>query len=205
MMAEDVFEHRYEQVRFEIAKFPLYDIKSIVYYCMKYGKKKRSANRALLSHFHEEKIRAPLRHPRLIRSGKHSSASDLKVSLTGDIMWIRKGWNEFLSDEVLSFLQSRDIVLGNLETPVSPDHEVIDWMPDLFSYNSPPAMLDHLAQGFTAVSIINNHSLDQGVAGLCNTLRELDSRDILSAGVRSTRLVRAGVRRRRSAEQRICF
>jgi poly-gamma-glutamate synthesis protein (capsule biosynthesis protein) len=125
-------------------------------------------------------FRASIEEACSTRSGNPSSC--LKLSLTGDIMWIRKGWNDFLSDEVLAFLQSRDIVLGNLETPVSPEHKVISSVPDLFSYNSPVAMLDHLSQCFTAVSIINNHSLDQGIAGLHNTIRELDARNIMHAG-----------------------
>jgi poly-gamma-glutamate synthesis protein (capsule biosynthesis protein) len=180
MMAEDVFDHHYERVRFEISRFPRSDMRSAVRYLLKYARKKRSANRALINHFDKEIFRASIEHLCCAHPG--NSSSSLKLSLRGDIMWIRKGWKDFLSDEVLAFLRSRDIVLGNLETPISPDHKVIDWMPDLFSYNSPPAMLDQLAQCFTAVSIINNHSLDQGFAGLRDTIRELKAREILSAG-----------------------
>lgn len=111
-----------------------------------------------------------------------ASLPALKISMGGDIMWMRKGWSDFISEEVLSFLQSRDIVLGNLETPVSPSHKVNEYMPDLFSFNSPPEMLDQLARCFTAVSIVNNHCLDQGIEGLHNTIRELDARNILHAG-----------------------
>jgi poly-gamma-glutamate synthesis protein (capsule biosynthesis protein) len=73
-------------------------------------------------------------------------------------------------------------VLGNLETPVSSDHRVIECLPDLFSFNGPTTMLDHLARCFSALSVVNNHCLDQGVVGLLNTLRELDERKILHAG-----------------------
>jgi poly-gamma-glutamate synthesis protein (capsule biosynthesis protein) len=45
-------------------------------------------------------------------------------------------------------------------------------------------MLDQLARCFTAISLVNNHCLDQGIAGLYNTIYELDARNIPHAGAR---------------------
>jgi poly-gamma-glutamate capsule biosynthesis protein CapA/YwtB (metallophosphatase superfamily) len=181
-LAGEVFHHAFEQVRYEIYRFPFYDVRSDIRYLSKYFLKKHSVNPSLARHF-IQKNKRPFAGCYLPARGKAiDSLPALKISMTGDIMWMRKGWSDFISDEVLSFLQSRDIVLGNLETPVSPSHKVNEYLPDLFSYNSPPEMLDQLARCFTAVSLVNNHCLDQGINGLHNTIRELDSRKILHAG-----------------------
>ncbi|HUJ16724.1 MAG TPA: CapA family protein [Nitrospirota bacterium] len=181
-MSQEVFERSYERVRYEISRFPLYDLRSAIHYLRKYRRKKYSVNQYLLRHFTLKNIDLFGSSDDGLHRGKHARKGDLQVSMVGDIMWMRKGWKEYLSEEVVSFLQGRDVVLGNLETPVSADHRVIEDLPDLFTFNSPPAMLDQLAQCFTAVSIINNHCLDKGVNGLLNTISELDARNILHAG-----------------------
>jgi poly-gamma-glutamate capsule biosynthesis protein CapA/YwtB (metallophosphatase superfamily) len=183
-MAQDMFTYPYERVRYEIDKFSLYDINSVINYIIKYRRKKYSANQALIRHLLQKQHESNFPVEGANGSAKSLCTPSLKISMVGDIMWMRKGWNDFLTDEVVSFLSGRDIVLGNLETPVSADHAVAGFMPDVISFNSPPSMLDHLAQCFTALSIVNNHCLDQGVYGLHNTIKELDSRNILHAGVR---------------------
>jgi len=181
-MTDEVFHYNFEKVRYEIHQFPLYDIRSDVRYLAKYFFKKHSVNPSLADHL-SQKIDLPFSpHNQDAHRVGIATLPALKISMVGDIIWMRKGWTDFISEEVLSFLQSRDIVLGNLETPVSPSHKVNEYMPDLFSFNSPPEMLDQLAQCFTAVSIVNNHCLDQGVTGLHNTIRELNARNILHAG-----------------------
>lgn len=182
LMAREVFDSGYERVRYETTKFPFYDIGSVISYLIKYAKKKYSANPNLISHFRQQQS-APLPGNNMaVCRGAHCDEPGLSLSMVGDLIWMRKGWGSFLSREVLDFLKGRHIVLGNLETPVSPSKKVIEYMPDLFSFNSPPVMLDHLAECFTAVSIINNHSLDQGMAGLCETRQELDKRNVLHVG-----------------------
>jgi len=181
-MTREMFRYSFEQVRYEIGQFPFYDIRSDSRYLLKYLFKKRSVNPFLAGHFTKKADSSFIAGNRDARRAGSASLPALKISMAGDIMWMRKGWSDFLSDEVLDFLQSRDIVLGNLETPVSPGHKVNEYMPDLFSYNSPPEMLDQLAQCFTAVSLVKNHCLDQGIDGLHNTIRELDARNILHAG-----------------------
>jgi poly-gamma-glutamate capsule biosynthesis protein CapA/YwtB (metallophosphatase superfamily) len=184
VLTQELFAYPYEQVRYEITKFPFYDIRSVFRYVKKYQRKKYSANRALIRHFIQKQSESNYSFEDKSNLKESSGARKLKISLVGDIMWRRKGWGDFMSDEVISFLSGRDIVLGNLETPVSAEHAVFSFMPDLISFNSPPSMLDHLSQCFTALSIVNNHCLDRGAAGLVNTIMELDARKILHAGAR---------------------
>ncbi len=181
-MTQDVFEKRYERIRYEVTKFSLYNVTSVIQYLRKYRSKKYSANPAIIGHFSRQRsFPIPGSAPDILKE-RGTSVPALRISMVGDIMWMRNGWDGFLSEEVLSFLSQRDIVLGNLETPVSSDHKVIECLPDLFSFNSPTSMLDHLARCFTALSIVNNHCLDQGTLGILNTLKELDARNILHAG-----------------------
>lgn len=181
-MAREVFAKSYERIRYEVTKFSSYDIASVIQYLRKYWHKKYSANPAIIRHFTRQRSFPITGFVHDILKEQGTSVPALSISMVGDIMWMRKGWGSFLSDEVLSFLSQRDIVLGNLETPVSSDHRVIEYLPDLFSFNSPPAMLDHLAQCFTALSLVNNHCLDQGLSGLRNTIGAFDARNILHAG-----------------------
>jgi poly-gamma-glutamate synthesis protein (capsule biosynthesis protein) len=182
-MSQEVFAKSYERIRYEITKFSACNVLSAIQYLRKYRHKKFSANPAIKGHFTRQRSTSifPWSRPSILKE-KTAPLPALRISMVGDIMWMRKGWGGFLSEEVRSFLSQRDIVLGNLETPVSPDHNVIECLPDLFSYNSPTSLLDQLAHCFTALSVVNNHCLDQGAAGLGNTIRELDARNILHAG-----------------------
>lgn len=182
-MAREVFAKSYERIRYETTKFSICDISSTIQYLRKFRHKKYSVNPAIRRHFTRQRNTSIPWSTRANLKEQATPMPTLRISMVGDIMWMRKGWGSFLSEEVRSFLSQRDIVLGNLKTPVSTDHNVIECLPDLFSYNSPTSLLDHLAHYFTALSVVNNHCLDQGVAGLRNTLRELDGRNILHAGV----------------------
>lgn len=181
-MVQDVYAKSYERIRYEVAKFSPCNVFSAIQYLRKYRSKKYSANPAIIGYFTRQQSAPVSRFVPHIPTEQAPSVPALRISMAGDIMWMRKGWDGFLSEEVLSFLSQRDIVLGNLETPVSSDHKVIECLPDLLSFNSPTSMLDHLARCFTALSIVNNHCLDQGIVGLFNTIRELDARKILHAG-----------------------
>jgi poly-gamma-glutamate capsule biosynthesis protein CapA/YwtB (metallophosphatase superfamily) len=181
-ISREVFHYRFEQVRYEARQFPLYDVRSVFRYLTKFLFKKHSVNPVLSRHFQQKSDALVAACNQDVRTRGIASPLPLTISMVGDIMWMKKGWSDFVSEEVLAFFQTRDIVLGNLETPVSADHKVIEYLPDLFSFNSRPEMLDQLARCFTAVSLVNNHCLDQGIVGLQNTIRELDARNILHAG-----------------------
>jgi poly-gamma-glutamate synthesis protein (capsule biosynthesis protein) len=112
-----------------------------------------------------------------------------RLAMVGDLMWLRDGWNNFLSPEVLAYLNGHDIVLGNLESPISSRFRVPRLLPDYFSYNSDPALVTSFRRPgggntFSALATCNNHSLDRGDAGLSDTLDFLDRQAIHHAGVR---------------------
>lgn len=109
----------------------------------------------------------------------------LKVSLAmvGDLMWVRDSWSTFVQN---------DVVLGNLETPISAAHRVPSFLPDVAHFNAPPELLTTFrrpegANLFTALSTANNHSLDQGVEGARATLDFLTSEGILQSGMGTPR------------------
>jgi poly-gamma-glutamate synthesis protein (capsule biosynthesis protein) len=117
------------------------------------------------------------------------SACPARLAMVGDLMWLRDGWHDFLSPEVLAYLNGHEIVLGNLESPISGRFKVPWLLPDYFSYNSDPALVTSFrrpsgSSTFSALATSNNHSLDRGDAGLSDTLDFLDSQAIHHAGVR---------------------
>ena len=108
--------------------------------------------------------------------------------MVGDVMWLRDGWDTFLSPEVLTYLNGHDVVLGNLESPISPRFPVPSFLPDYFTYNSDPGLIASFRRPdggstFSALATANNHSLDRGDAGLADTLDFLDGLSIPHAGV----------------------
>lgn len=77
-------------------------------------------------------------------------------------------------------LAQHDLIVGNLEVPVC---SVVDPQPKTYALRSAPSALGYLATlGVDAVSLANNHALDQGAAGLLETVQNLDSRGIAHAG-----------------------
>jgi poly-gamma-glutamate synthesis protein (capsule biosynthesis protein) len=109
--------------------------------------------------------------------------------MVGDLMWLRDSWGTFLSPDVLAYLNGHEVVLGNLESPISSHFRVPSLWPDYFSYNSDPRLITSFRRPdgtstFTALATANNHCLDRGDVGLGDTLAWLDSQHILHSGVR---------------------
>jgi hypothetical protein len=112
-----------------------------------------------------------------------------RLAMVGDLMWLRGGWHSFLAPEVLDYLNAHDVVLGNLESPVSRRFAVPRLLPDYFTYNSDPALVTSFRRPdgrntFSALATCNNHSLDRGDAGLLDTLDFLDAQGVCHAGAR---------------------
>ncbi len=112
-----------------------------------------------------------------------------RLAMIGDLMWLRDSWHDFLSPEVLAYLNGHELVLGNLESPISPRFKVPSFLPDYFSYNSDPGLVTSFrrpsgASTFSVLATCNNHSLDRGDPGLADTLDFLDRQGIQHAGVR---------------------
>jgi hypothetical protein len=113
----------------------------------------------------------------------------VRLGMVGDVMWLRDGWELFASPEVLTYLNGHEVVLGNLETPISPRFKVPSLLPDYFTYNSYPELVTSFRRPcrrstFSALATANNHSLDRGDDGLADTLDFLDEQGIPHAGVR---------------------
>lgn len=111
-----------------------------------------------------------------------------RLGLFGDLMWIRDGWSDFLSEEVRRNLAGMDGLVGNLETVISPAFPVREFWPDLINFNSRPELVQAFASGgkslFAALSFANNHTLDFHDRGALDTLKFLESEKIPHAGLR---------------------
>jgi poly-gamma-glutamate capsule biosynthesis protein CapA/YwtB (metallophosphatase superfamily) len=90
-----------------------------------------------------------------------------------------------LWDETGSFLFGADLAFANLETPVAPScppgflpRSILGSM----ALNSSPEAFDAIRGGFALFSTANNHCLDQGEAGLRETLDFLDGRGCAHVG-----------------------
>jgi poly-gamma-glutamate synthesis protein (capsule biosynthesis protein) len=116
------------------------------------------------------------------------SGENLRLSLVGDLMWLRTGWSGFLESRLKSHFESSDFLFGNLETLISKSHEVPTFLPARATFNSPPSIIDEFKgingrNLFSALSVANNHSLDYGELGLQETLEVLSKRKIPFSGL----------------------
>ena len=115
-------------------------------------------------------------------------ADSTRVALVGDIMWIRDGWDAFLDDGVRDYLNAHDVVLGNLESVISPRFKVPSLFPDYLTYNSHPELVRAFRRPdrtntFSALSLSNNHALDRGEAGARDTQDLLGDLGVPHSGV----------------------
>jgi len=109
------------------------------------------------------------------------SGDKIKILFLGDLMfdrWIRevseKRGNDFIFQKVNSLLQSEDLVIGNLEGPITDKASVsvASQMGDSNNYifTFPPESAGELfKENIKLVNIGNNHILNQGQAGLADT------------------------------------
>jgi poly-gamma-glutamate synthesis protein (capsule biosynthesis protein) len=75
-------------------------------------------------------------------------------------------------DDALAALQSGDLALGNLETPLSARGQRVPKLANLRVH--PDMVWDIKALGFSAVTLANNHMMDYGPAALLDTLDALE-------------------------------
>ena len=125
------------------------------------------------------------------REESAGAAETTTLGLVGDIMWIRRGWDTFPSDEVLRAMAAADAWIGNLESPIDRDQPVPTAMPDYREYNADPGLVRSFRRPdgtllFGAVSFANNHVLDMQDAGAIGTLAFLDEEGVPVSGVRET-------------------
>jgi poly-gamma-glutamate synthesis protein (capsule biosynthesis protein) len=151
-------------------------------YLRKYRRARRSAPPEEVAYFDRQRA--------LLRWLAGGPDEGLRVAAVGDVMWLRDGWSSFLSPEVLAYLNGHELVLGNLESPISPRFKVPRMLPDYFTYNSDPALVTSFRRPdgtstFSALATANNHCLDRGDDGLADTLAFLDEQHIPHSGVRA--------------------
>jgi len=118
-------------------------------------------------------------------------SASMTFSAAGDILVspdLGPGTLPALWDETGDFLFGSDLAFANLETPVAPSSPP-GFLPTSIlgpmALNSSPATFDAIrggARGFGLFSTANNHCLDQGEAGLRETLDFLDGRGCLHVG-----------------------
>jgi hypothetical protein len=126
---------------------------------------------AIAQHFAEQKRLQSY----LSANDEVTPAGGAHLGFVGDLMWLRNGWGGFLGPETLARLRRLDAVLGNLESVISTRLPVVERWPDLFRYNSDPRLVTSFRREdggtlFGALSLANNHVLDQGDQGARDTL-----------------------------------
>jgi poly-gamma-glutamate capsule biosynthesis protein CapA/YwtB (metallophosphatase superfamily) len=152
-------------------------------YIKKYKHKRLNASQDDVSHFRCQKLAASSQ-----RSNGETEKS-LKLALVGDIMWIGKPNHNYVSNDVVNYLNGFDMVIGNLETPIDKTKRTPNILPDYFTYNSNPTLVDAFKDSqsgkspFTLLSLSNNHTLDRGADGIINTMKYLDEEGINHTGV----------------------
>lgn len=114
----------------------------------------------------------------------------IKISFLGDILCqlpflraAQKRGNDFYTafEGLQPLLQDSDYVVANLETPIA--GEEAGYTKDIYSFNTPAAFLDALKKlKIDLYLTANNHCLDRGIAGLKNTIQELDRRNMSHIG-----------------------
>lgn len=115
-----------------------------------------------------------------------------KISFIGDIMCepmllkaskINKGYIfDGVFEYIRDFLKESDYVVANLETPIA--GEELGFTNSLFEFNAPIEFLDALKDaGINLVTTANNHSLDRGIVGAENTLKNLKKKNIPNTGM----------------------
>ncbi len=93
---------------------------------------------------------------------------------------------------VKSEIQKADIAIANQETPVTNDYSQLAGYP---RFNAPRDILRDLkTTGFSVINLANNHALDQGVAGLQETIKHTQNFNLTYLGTHTSKKDRNRVR-----------
>ena len=121
-----------------------------------------------------------------------SQQKELAVAFTGDILLdrgvrrqiVEKGVESLFTPDMDSLLAGADLVVGNLECPVTEVHYPLF---KRFVFRGDPEWLSVLHRhGFTHLNLANNHSVDQGRRGLVSTIHNIAKAGITPFGADST-------------------
>jgi hypothetical protein len=170
----------YELVRWETESWdPYTDGEKTGLYLKKAVSHKLGAPKEVLEHF------------RLMRDELPPLGAGARLSFVGDVMWAGGNWDKFATPAAP--LLDGQLRLGNLETPVSPDHPTEQAALGLYAFNAPTEMLEGLP--LDLLQLNNNHSLDADDQGLENTLREVKAHGYRQVGVDSQTSLEVGGRK----------
>ena len=111
----------------------------------------------------------------------NNSTPIIKVSFIGDLMGIGEK-RVFVNDDLKFYLNNSDLIIGNLECIIS-DQVKINLKNQVTSHYSLSSFKNNISTRF-AVSLANNHSMDNGVFGLENTIKSLNTLKIDYFGTR---------------------
>jgi poly-gamma-glutamate synthesis protein (capsule biosynthesis protein) len=112
------------------------------------------------------------------------------LAFLGDVV-LARGLNAEISrrspesfwGNVLPLLHSADAVIANLECAVTARTQLWEKTPKMFYLRADPSAVEVLrAAHIQCVSLANNHTMDFGKEGLCDTLRHLDNAGIQHGG-----------------------
>lgn len=156
-------------------------------YYQKYFEKKYTAPVEEYAHFDAQREL----YAALERDGASAPANGVRLAMVGDLMWIRDQWDTFARDDLKRELSSYGALVGNLESPIMRSHPVPSDASDFLKYNSAPGLVRSFrGEGgrslFSALSIANNHTFDQGDDGARETAQLLAEDGIPMSGVRTT-------------------
>src|ERR1044071_1714192 len=115
-------------------------------------------------------------------SGAQAPQRPLTITLTGQSM-VRSDMRATAPKAmpVIGGLLKGDVVFTNLEATVALPGQAVS---EGRGFLTPPQTLDALkAFGFNLLSLSNNHAFNMQATGILNTLREVDSRGIVHAGI----------------------
>ena len=115
-------------------------------------------------------------------------ADEIRLAFVGDILLaasvealMNKNGMAYPYEKALPFLQEPDLTAGNLENPITT--RGVPAEDKQYVFKGSPSLLPSLKDaGFDVVSLANNHSMDQGVEGLLDTIAHLDEAGIPNMG-----------------------
>lgn len=168
----------YERVRYEDGPWPLWRVDKNVAYVTK------SLVHRVAPWTDAERDAHVAARRQLERGQWRRDLSDRwTLCLGGDLMWIRDGWEEHLSEALQEIVARADLAVANLETPVDPDRRVPKWTYETLHYNAPAEYLRPWSKARrTVMSLCNNHALDQGEGGLARTRARVVESGIRAVG-----------------------
>lgn len=131
----------------------------------------------------------PLPDPAPVQEGTEQTIEPtLSLSFVGDVMMagnvektlLEKGY-DYPFTYVKPLFLADDYTIANLETPITERGKPAD--NKAFVYKSSPAAVPAMkAAGIDAVNLANNHTMDQGVEGLLDTIRTLEDHQLEYVG-----------------------